>query len=54
MTHTTVELSKCDVEISPDDIRVLDKEHHELARLSYDEFEEVLAAVAHNEHFNCQ
>jgi len=52
MTHTTVELPKCIVDISPVGIRFSEPSGAVLVSLSYAEFEEILEAVARTEKFN--
>jgi len=52
MTHTTVELRSCVVDISPGGIRFSAPGGAELLSLSYPEFEEILEAVARTEKFD--
>jgi len=53
MTHTTVELENCDVDINSDQINFWVKEPKRelILTLDYNEFDEILAAVARTEEF---
>jgi hypothetical protein len=49
MTHTIVQLKSCSVELEPEEIVIVAGEH--VMKISYDEFEEILEAVARTKKF---
>jgi len=53
MTHTTVELETCDVDITSDRLDFWSKnpERKLMFSLNFEEFDEILEAVAHMEKF---